>query len=555
MTRFAPGRRLAAAATVAAATVLLAACSGTASSSGGAGASSSVSGDSAYQLTAQTPAPAGDIDSFTWSLYAEPLSLSYAYAFDYPPNTVLSNVCESLLRWNSDLSYSPGLATKWANPDPTTWVYTIRQGVHFHDGTLMTANDVVASLKYNLNPKVGSYWASVFRNVKSIEKTGPYQVTVTLSRPDATFNQYMAVTPGTVESAATLAKDGANYGNPSTGVNCTGPFALSSWTPGQSIVLKRFDQYWDPTLRAKAAQVKFVFLEDPNTRINAWQSGEVDGGWQVPPNAYAQLKNGGQGSLYFGTNTTVVDEIVSNLKGVLSDKRVRQALLMATDRQGIIKAGEQGVGDLADSLVTRSDWVGVPPATVDSYYAGLASYPYDVAKAKALAAQAGVNGQKVVIATSPISADSDIVAQATAAAAKAIGLDPVIRTIAPDKYTALFSDPAARKGIDLFMTAWYVSIGDPLDMYGVLRTGEFSNYGSWSDKAFDAAVDDAIATADPVQRSAYTAKAQQISQVELPWLPLFTAPTSLWLGKRITGVSPSINFLYYPWAATIGAAK
>ena len=88
----------------------------------------------AYQISATTPEPTGDIDSFTWSLYAEPLSLAYPYAFDYPPNQVLSNVCESLLRWNADLSISPGLASAVDNPDPTTWVYTIRDGVTFHDG-------------------------------------------------------------------------------------------------------------------------------------------------------------------------------------------------------------------------------------------------------------------------------------------------------------------------------------------------------------------------------------------------------------------------------------
>ena len=140
--------------------------------------------------------PLGDIDSFTWSLYAEPLSLAFPYAFDYPPNQVLSNVCESLLRWNADLSITPGLATAFTNPTPTTWVYTIRDGVTFHDGTTLTADDVVASLSAHLNPDVGSYWASVYRNVKSIKKTGDMEVTVTLTQPDSMFNQYMAVSPG-----------------------------------------------------------------------------------------------------------------------------------------------------------------------------------------------------------------------------------------------------------------------------------------------------------------------------------------------------------------------
>lgn len=542
-------RRLSAAAAVAATCLALTACSGTASSKGSTGPTNGA----AYQLTADTPAPSGDIDSFTWSIYAEPLSLNFAYAFDYPPNQILGNVCESLLRWNADLTYSPGLATKVENPTPTTWVYTIRQGVKFHDGTTMTADDVVASLKYHLDPKVGSYWNDVFVNVKSIAKTAPDQVTVTLARPDSQFNQYMAVTPGTVESAATLKKDGADYGNPSTGVNCTGPFAFDGWQSGKSITLKRFDDYWDTSLRAKAGQVKFVFLRDPNTMVNAWQTGQVDGGWLVPQNAYAQLSRSDAGKLYYGLNTTVASEIVSNLKGPLGDKRVRQALLMAIDRPGLVKAAEKGVGEVTNALAPRTTWVDVPSSDVDSYYQELPQYPHDLAKAKALAAEAGVAGQKIVIATSPINSAQDITAQAVATAATAIGLQPQIKTISPDQFTALFNDPAARKGIDLIPTLWYLSTGDAMEMYGVLRTGQFSNYGEWSDKAFDAATNDAIATYDPVARSKFTAQAQLIAAQELPWLPLYTVPTSVWLGKRITGVQPSISFMYSPWAARIGA--
>ena len=528
--------------------LVTAACSGTAKDP------SAPASGAAYELTARTAEPSGDIDSFTWSLYAEPFSLDYAYAFDYPPNQVLANVCESLLRWNPDLTITPALAEAFENPTPTTWVYTIRQGVRFHDGSPLTADDVVASLKRHLNPEVGSYWASAFANVRSIDKTGANQVTVTLSRPDSMFNQYMAVSPGTIESAKTLAEAGTDYGNTSTGVNCTGPFVFDSWKPGERITLKRNDDYWDPALEARSGQVEFVFLPDPNTRVNAWASGQVDGGWMVPANAYAQLRSSGAGSLYYGVNTTVVSEIVSNTSGVLGDKRVRQALLMATDRSGIVKTGEQGVGEVAESLVSRSNWEGAAADQVDSIYDELPTYAYDVAAAKALAKQAGVDGQRIVIATSPVFQSSDVITAAVAQAAKEIGLDPKIESISADKYTTLFTDPAARKGIDLFLTIWYTSLADPLEYYGVLRTGEFSNYGGWSSKAFDTLADEAIGTAvGQPARAARIAEAEQVAMEELPWLPLYTVPTSVWMGSRITGVQPSIAFLYYPWAAAIGA--
>ena len=155
--------------------------------------------------------------------------------------------------------------------------------------------------------------------------------------------------------------------------------------------------------------------------------------------------------------------------------------------------------------------------------------------------------------TAPISSDFAVYAQATAAAAKSIGLKAKIETVTPSAYTALFSDPSAREGVDLFYTSWYLSSPDPLEMFSVLRTGEFSNYGEWSDADFDAVVTEAIAIDDPAARSEKTAQAQRIANEQLPWLPLYEAPTTLFLGKRITGVAPSVAFLYAPWAASIGA--
>src|SRR5687768_2436112 len=122
-----------------------------------------------FELSAQTAAPSGDIDAFSWVSYAEPYSLDYAYAFDYSDNQVLANVCESLLRLNPDYTLSPGLAEAYAHPTPATWVYTIRDGVRFHDGTALTAADVVASLRRHIDPAVGSSWYSVYQNVVSIE--------------------------------------------------------------------------------------------------------------------------------------------------------------------------------------------------------------------------------------------------------------------------------------------------------------------------------------------------------------------------------------------------
>ena len=506
-----------------------------------------------WELTARTAEPSGDIDSFSWVSYAEPYSLDYAYAFDYADNQVLANVCESLLRLNPDYTLSPGLAESFEHPTPTTWVYTIRDGVTFHDGSPLTAADVVVSMNRHLDPAVGSSWYSVFQNVVSIEQTGDREVTVTEAIPDSQFNLAMGGSAGVVESAATLEAVGGDYGNSTGGVNCTGPFSLKEWKSGESITLERNDDYWDDELRAKAGEVEILFMNDATARVNAMKSGEVDGGWMVPTDAIAQLRSSGSGDVYFGLNTAVSSLIVSDLAGPLGDLRVRTALLMALDREGILEAAAKGYGEVTDSLTTESVWLGATDQTLQHAFDGLEEYPYDIEQARKLVDEAGAAGEEIVIATAPIGNDFNVIAQATAAAAESIGLTATIQTVTPNAYTALFSDASARKGVDLFYTSWYLSSPDPLEMFSVLRTDEFSNYGGWSDPEFDAVVNEAIAIDDPAARSELTAEAQRIANEQLPWLPLFTGPTTVYLGERITGVAPSIAYLYHPWAAEIGA--
>jgi len=511
------------------------------------------SGEAKFTLSQGSPAPTKEIDGFSWAMYAEPFSLDYAYAFDYPDNTVLANVCESLFRWNKDLTVSPGLATKVDNPDPLHWVYTIRQGVKFHDGTIMTADDVVASLRRHLDEKVGSFWASAFQNVASIDKTAADQVTITMAKPDYTLNAALVGSPGVVESAKTLAKDGKDYGNSTKGVNCTGPFSFVSWEAGESITLKRFDDYWDPSLKAKSKQVTFKMLTDANSRINALQTGEIDGAFMIPSNAMDILKaNTDAGNLYFGADSTVQSLVFTDLAGTFKDVRVRKALMMAINRPALIKAAEQGYARPTDALTTRNVWNAAKPATVDKAFGDLEPLKYDLAEAKKLVKEAGATGKKVVFSTASLSAAFDIETRAIASAAKEIGLNPEIRTMSNDKYTTLFSDPEARKGTDLVLTSWYLSSTEPLEMYSVLREGDFSNYGGWVNKQYDKLVNQAIGTKDPDQRAKFTGQAAKIASDEVVWGPLYETVTSMWLGKRITGADPSINYMYFPWAAKIG---
>jgi peptide/nickel transport system substrate-binding protein len=299
--------------------------------------------------------------------------------------------------------------------------------------------------------------------------------------------------------------------------------------------------------------VEFVFMTDPTARINALKSGSVDGSWMLPMEAVPALQSSGKGDVVFGLNTAVGNLVVSDLDGPLGDLRVRKALLLALDRDGILQAAYRGVGETTDVMTTTSVWQDASDAARTTAFDDVSHYDQDVEEAKKLIAEAGAEGTELTYVTAPISNDFAVISQATVAAAQSIGLKVNVETVTPNAYTALFSDPSAREGVDLFYTSWYLSSPDALEMYSVLRTDDFSNYGGWSNPEFDAVVAEATAIDDPAARSELTAKAQQIANAELPWLPLYQAPVSLYLGERITGVQPSVAFMYYPWAATIGA--
>ncbi|MEV7617359.1 ABC transporter substrate-binding protein [Streptomyces sp. NPDC089799] len=538
------GHRAAAAAAALTSFALLAACSGP--PAGGGGNVTDV------RLSASTPEARGEIDSFTWALYAEPPSLDYTVAFDYPQNTILSNVCESLMRWTPALTTEPGLARQATNPDPTTWVYDLRQGVRFHDGREMTADDVVFSLGRQTDPDNAAAWAQVFQNVESVTKTGPLQVTVKLKKPDSQFPQYMATAAGAVASKAGVEEAGKDYGT-SGGLACTGPFKLGTWNKGQSVELERFDGYWGT--KAKSKKAVFRFLTDPSARTNAMLSGEIDGGYLIPTESYARLRGSGVGTLYFGEGLSTVNVNVTNMKGPLGDVRVRRALSLALDRSGFVKAGLGGAGTVTNSLTTRAAWAAAPERTLKTAFDGLPPTAQDIEKARALVKEAGATGKTLTVATSSIGQDVSLLATAVQAAGTQIGLDIRLKTIAPNAFTALFTDPQAREGIDMFPLTYYDSITDPLDLLQNFKTGAYMNFAGYSDPSYDRMVDEATAAYQPGPRMDIEARLQRHAAEQLLWIPVAEWPTALFLNKRITGAPTTISYMYHPWAAAVGAAQ
>ncbi len=505
-------------------------------------------------LVTDTPDPSGDIDTFSFALDYEPTSLDWVYAYNYAENTALANVCENLMRLTPDYQIVPSLAASADHPDPLTWIYTIRQGVTFHDGSPMTVEDVVWSLSRHIDGEVGSYWGSWYANVDSIEQTGDSEVTIKLKQPDVVFPQMMATPAGSVESRAFVEAAGADYGTPDGGVNCTGPFSLAEWNKGENLVLERFEGYWNQDLRPFAARVEIPFIDNESTLVSALASGQVDGTFEVPPASIQQLQQSDVGTLYFGPSMQSFDVIVSSFEGPLGDARIRRALALALDREGIVSAAVDGQAEPLKAIVSPASW-GYANETFQTAWDALPDVKSNLEEARALMQEAGVPTEPIVLASLAENEQLSIISVALQDSAKELGMTVEIRTLPVGKYAPLFFDAKAREGVDMFLTGWYTDIPEPLNMYGtIFNTGGGSNYNGYSNAEYDRLITEALGTEDTVARAELINQAQAISVEEMPWIPLYAPNVRLFLGDRISGAPASFVYLYYPWAAEIGAA-
>ncbi|MFI6283400.1 ABC transporter substrate-binding protein [Streptomyces sp. NPDC051018] len=538
-------RRLAAA--LAAGTLALTACSG-------AGPGTKDAGGKKPAVTELTPKASGPLDRVTWAVSAEPASFDWIQNASFETGQIMSNVCEGLLRLAPDLSLEPALAESFANPTPTTWVYRVRPGVTFHDGTPLTAEDVAFSLGRNLDTKAGSFWSGAYENVSSVKATGPLEVTVTLEKPDVLFNAYMSSPAGIVDSKATVTAKGKAYGTPAGGVNCVGPFSLGTWEKGQSMTLTRDDEYFDEARRAKAKEVVFRFVRDPAAMVNGLLSDSIDGSWFLPPSALERLSSSGKGTVYYGKSTQGFNAIVMNTDGPLKDIRVRQALSMAIDREGIIDAVISGAGEPQKAPAVPGSW-GYAQKTYQSAWDGLKVTEQDIEAAKKLVAEAGKPAKPIFVATTSAEAEVPVIGAEIQSAAKKIGLDVEIKAVPADQYNGVYTDEKAREGIDLYLTGWGTDFADPLQMYQYFQTGHFYNFSGFSDPEYDELVAKAGRTSDEEERAKLVTAAQRIVVDELVWIPLYAPHNTLFLNKRLTGTPASYMQLHYPWAADLGASS
>ena len=283
---------------------------------------------------------------------------------------VLFNIFEGLVKPNSDGEMIPAVAEKYTlSEDGTTYTFTLREGVKFHNGQTVTAEDVVYSINRCAAVPEGQEkpLVAAFSAVKSVEALDEKTVAVTIAQRDLEFISYM-----------TAAIIPADYENQDTAPVGTGPFRFVSRTPQQDFVMERFEDYWGAP--AWLDKVTYKICENADALVMNLNGGSIDLCAHLTSAQASQLNQNFQ--VLEGTMNLVQAIYLNNQAKPFDNQLVRQALCYAIDRQGIMDMVADGHGTAVGSSIYPAFTKYFLPELVDKY-------PHSVEKAKELLAQAG----------------------------------------------------------------------------------------------------------------------------------------------------------------------
>ncbi|MBX3142674.1 MAG: ABC transporter substrate-binding protein [Trueperaceae bacterium] len=288
------------------------------------------------------------------------------------PRVVYGNVFEGLVAFDSTGTIVPRLATDWrVSEDGLTWIFNLREGVTFHDGSAFTAADVVAKFDRARTPDSGHTNAAYYAAISDVSAQGDHVVVFSLSQPAASL-LYNLARPDSIIYPA-----GTHETQRSQPIG-TGAFRFASYTEGSQVVLEKYDGYWREGLPYLDRAV-FRIISDPNTRFAALQTGDIDVAG-VLPEQYIQLAGNPELKGTQGTATAEITVAMNNTRAPFDDLRVRQAITLAIDKNAIVNGAMFGLGTVIGSHMSPSE----------PYFIDLSeTYPYDPQRARELLAEAG----------------------------------------------------------------------------------------------------------------------------------------------------------------------
>lgn len=459
-------------------------------------------------------------DTLVVGLLADPVSLHPHRATDLVSAAVVSTACETLVRFRAGGTRpEPGLATTWATLDTRAWTFTLREGVRFHDGTPLDADAVVANVESLRKERAFPGRA---------ERLGPSVVTITLERPNASLLATLSQPFFGLQSPRQLVVGEASA--PSRPVG-TGPFRFVSARPGL-MELEANLAYWHGAPRL----AKLVFRRYPtaDSLTVALREGEVDVTSALSPEYLKTLRRTPE-TIHVesrpGLNLAFLS--INNERAPFQDRRVRQALARAIDRNALVEQALGGHGEPARNPLPPSLW---------GYGAHTRELILDRSAARRLLIEAGLpNGFEstlmVVDVPRPYLPTPRVVADRIRQSLGEVGIRLKVREVPS---WAEYVGAGSRGDYDLAVLGWQADTTDPNDFLSALLESDAvgtTNRSRFRSPAMDTLLERARRSGDPQQRLTAYAEVQRLFQKEMPWIPLYHASVLTAQRRSVDGIT------------------
>jgi peptide/nickel transport system substrate-binding protein len=445
------------------------------------------------------------------------------------------NMYEPLVRRDRNLKLEPGLATEWSSTGPTTWRFLLRHDVKFHDGTPLTADDVVFSMRRAI--ATGADVAAMLTTVKETRKIDDYTVDFITDGPSPILPNYLfgvaimskawCEAHGTTNAASH--EDKENYATRNE--NGSGPFILKDREAAVRTVLVRNPNWWGlKDQPIDIDEVVFSRIANAATRAAALLSGELDMVYNVPLQDIERIR-GTAGmkiwqtselrTIFLGMDQARAELLESNVKGAnpFKDKRVRQAFYQAIDEDAIKSKVMHGFAR-PTALMVGPGVNGFDPA-LDK------RYPYDPAAAKKLLAEAGYPDGFEVGFDCPNDryVNDEGICQAVVFMLARIGVKANLLAQTKARYFGKINAP--RFDTSFYLLGWTPTPLDALNMLSELastRSGDFHegvyNDGGYSNPALDGLIKNIESELDGEKRNEQISQALSIVKDDYAYIPL-----------------------------------
>ncbi len=474
--------------------------------------------------TGRRPEPAARFGgTYRRALANNPATLDPAFVSDIYSRTVVTQISEGLVHFDSHLNPIPAIAEFWeASRDGRTWTFTLRPGVQFHHGREVTAEDFVYSFTRLLGPKAGGPVADFLRRiqgaddfvqgkatrVQGLQAIDRYTLRIALKEPFAPSLTVLGLANAAVVPKEEVERLEDRFAQTPVGA---GPFKLVRWEPGKEIILEANEHYYEgrpfldvvvfkigQTFEQSFAQFLAGNLDEAIIPSGKTEEVQNDPSYQQ----YQLLRRPTLGLLYVGFNTQVKP---------FDDKRVRQAFNYAVNKEVIVRNITK-MGSLPAN--------GVLPPGMPGHDPDLQGYSYDPLKARQLLAEAGYpNGAGFpVVQLWTVSKAESTKAELTAYQTYLAELGVQVEIHFVDEWKR-YTEMLERGELQMFRYAWYADFPDPDSFFfPLLYSAGHPNNMFYRNPQLDKLLEQAREETDYVQRIQLYREAERIVMEDVPWI-------------------------------------